>query len=169
MKIGLLGGSFNPAHEGHLHISEIALKKLKLSQVWWLVSPQNPLKNKVGKYPERLAQAKKIVGSNPRIVVSDIENKIGTVYTVDTLKRLKQKFPSYDFVWLMGADNLIQLPRWKRWQEIVKLVPIHVFDRAEFLYQAINGLAYKKYQSRITYHKIRKHNAASSEIRARQG
>ena len=165
MKIGLLGGSFNPAHAGHLHISEIALKKLGLNQVWWLVSPQNPLKDKIGKFEERLDAAKKLTARNPKIKVLDLENKFGTQYTIDTLKRLKTKFPHYEFVWLMGADNLIQLPKWKRWEEILKLVPIQVFDRAEYFYKAIGQLAYQKHKSRIKYHKIRKHPASATEIR----
>ena len=166
MKIGLLGGSFNPAHGGHLHISEIALKKLGLSQIWWLVSPQNPLKENSNNYAARFLSAQKIAAKNPKIKVLDIERKLGTNYTFDTVKRLKQKFPQDDFVWLMGADNLVQLPKWKKWQELVQTVPIHVFDRAELLYKALNSAAYRKYPLSITYHHIRKSPISATEIRA---
>jgi len=167
LKIGLLGGSFNPAHAGHLHISEIALKKLGLAQVWWLVSPQNPLKprTEMMDFEKRFASAVKAKGQNPKIKVSDIEAKFGTRYTVDILRRLKAKFPHYEFVWLMGADNLLQLPKWKNWQEILRLVPIHVFDRAQFFHQAVSSRAYSQYKGRITYHNIRKNPFSATGIR----
>lgn len=167
MRVGLLGGSFNPAHQGHLHISNIALKKLKLDQVWWLVSPQNPLKKKddMMDFSLRLDHAAAIVGVNPKIKVLGIEMELGTRYTVDTLKRLKKKFPNIEFYWLMGADNLIQLPKWKKWQHILDLAPIHVFDRADYFYKAIKSRAYQMYRNRIHYHKIRKNPLSSTEIR----
>ena len=110
-RIGLLGGSFNPAHAGHRHISLEALKRLRLDRVWWLVSPQNPLKEKDGMAPlaEREAVAA-AVADHPRIAVSSLETGLGTRYTIDTVQALKQRFPAADFVWLMGADNLRQLP-----------------------------------------------------------
>ena len=130
IRVGLLGGSFNPAHGGHLHISREALKRLELNQVWWLVSPQNPLKPEKGMMPlaERMKGARALA-KHPRIVVTDIETRLGTRYTVDTLAALKKHFPRTHFVWLMGADNLRQLPRWRRWQDIFKLVPIAIFPR----------------------------------------
>ena len=131
LKIGLLGGSFNPAHEGHRHISLLALKQLRLDQVWWLVSPQNPLKPTVGMAPfgDRMAGAK-AMARHPRIRVSDLERRMNTRFTVDTLAALRRRCPEHAFVWLMGADNLMQLPRWHRWCEIVEGMPIAVFNRA---------------------------------------
>lgn len=129
-RIGLLGGSFNPAHAGHRHISLLALRQLDLHEVWWLISPQNPLKASSETAPliERLRQARRIA-AHPRIRPTTIEARYGTRYTVDTLRRLCQHNDAR-FVWLIGADNLVQLPRWRRWRQIVKQVPVAVFDRA---------------------------------------
>ncbi|HEY1632714.1 MAG TPA: nicotinate-nucleotide adenylyltransferase [Rhizomicrobium sp.] len=131
MKIGLLGGSFNPAHEGHLYVSEIALKRLKLDYVWWLVSPQNPVKPMAGMAPlrERVAAAASRFEHHPRVRIVDVETALGTRYTVDTLAKLKRRFPQVHFVWLMGTDNLAQFRRWKRWADIAKSVPIAAIMR----------------------------------------
>jgi len=131
--IGILGGSFNPAHLGHLYISLEAMKRLGLTQVWWLVSPQNPLKPKEGMAPfaERLEGAK-IIAKHPKIQVLDIEKKFGTSYTYDTLRRLKSRYPEHKFILIMGADNFAELPRWRRWREIFALAPIVVFNRDAF-------------------------------------
>jgi nicotinate-nucleotide adenylyltransferase len=131
LKIGLLGGSFNPAHEGHLHVSEVAMKQLGLDYVWWLVAPQNPLKPTIGMAPlsERLAYAADRFEQHPRIVVIDLERTIGTRYTIDTLRMLKRRFSRMHFVWLMGSDNLEMFRRWRRWPEIVRTVPIAVITR----------------------------------------
>jgi len=131
LKIGLLGGSFNPAHEGHLHVSELALKQLGLDYVWWLVAPQNPLKPVCGMapLPQRLAYAAEKFEHNPRIVVVDLERTIGTRYTIDTLRALKRRFPQVHFVWLMGSDNLESFRRWRRWPDIVRSVPIAIVMR----------------------------------------
>ncbi|MGH6872072.1 MAG: nicotinate-nucleotide adenylyltransferase [Rhizomicrobium sp.] len=131
MKIGLLGGSFNPAHEGHLHVSEVALKRLKLDYVWWLVTPQNPLKPVAGMAPlrERVAVAADKFEQHPRIVIVDLETALGTRYTIDTLAALKRRFPQLRFVWLMGTDNLAGFRRWKRWADIARTVPIAVVMR----------------------------------------
>ncbi|HEX3675219.1 MAG TPA: nicotinate-nucleotide adenylyltransferase [Rhizomicrobium sp.] len=131
MTIGLLGGSFNPAHEGHLHVSDVALKQLKLDYVWWLVAPQNPLKPTAGMAPltERVAQTARKFENNPRIVVIDVETALGTRYTIDTLTALKRRFRGVHFVWLMGSDNLAGFRRWKRWADIARLAPIAVVMR----------------------------------------
>lgn len=128
--VGLLGGSFNPAHAGHLHISKEALRRLKLDAVWWLVSPQNPLKSIKGmtSLDKRLADAC-ATADHPRILVTDIEQQLNTRYTADTLAALKNLFPSTRFVWLMGADNLHSVHRWRRWPEIFETVPVAVLDR----------------------------------------
>lgn len=142
LRVGVLGGSFNPAHDGHLHISLLALKQLQLDEVWWMVSPLNPLKSATDMAPfeERLAAAEKFV-RHPGIRVTDIESRLGTSYTVDTLAVLKRAFPRVRFVWLMGADNLAQMSRWRRWTRIFNLVPIAVFDRAPYSFDALAGKA----------------------------
>jgi nicotinate-nucleotide adenylyltransferase len=139
--IGLLGGSFNPAHEGHLYVSREALKRLGLDQVWWLVSPQNPLKPRAGMAPfeDRLAYARALV-DDPRIRVSDLEARLDVTYTADTLARLA-RLPGQRFIWLIGADNLAQLPLWRHWRRIFALAPIAVFDRAPHSSSAAAGRA----------------------------
>jgi len=130
LRIGLLGGSFNPAHEGHVHVSEVALKRLRLDYVWWLVTPHNPLKSHGSLMPlaERVRYAKK-VAHHPRIIVMDIERCLGTRYSIDTLTALQKRFPRISFVWLMGSDNLESFRRWRRWPDIVRRVPIAVIQR----------------------------------------
>ena len=130
LRIGLLGGSFNPAHEAHRAINLFALKRLGLDRVWWLVSPGNPLKD-VSHLPslaERISAAQEIA-ADPRIVVTGIEAEFNTRYTVDTIARLRLRFPRARFVWLMGADNLSQFSRWRDWQTIAELLPMAVIDR----------------------------------------
>jgi nicotinate-nucleotide adenylyltransferase len=146
IRVGLLGGSFNPAHQGHRHISLEALKRLRLDQVWWLVSPQNPLKPSAGMAPleKRLASARE-VARHPRIRVGDIEARLGTRYTVDTLARLAERFPETRFVWLMGADNLVQLPAWHRWADIAGAIPIAIFARSAYVYRALAGPAARRF------------------------
>lgn len=132
-RIGLLGGSFNPAHEGHRYISLLALKRLRLNQVWWMLTPQNPLKNArdTAPFEERLKAATRIA-EHPRIRVTDIERRLGTSHTVDTLALLLARFPKHHFVWLMGADNLVQISAWKDWRRIFRLVAIAVFSRPPY-------------------------------------
>ncbi len=129
-RIGLLGGSFNPAHDGHREISLEALKLLDLDAVWWLVTPGNPLKipGDYAPYEERLALARRIA-DHPRIVVSNFEDRKGLQYTVDTIEALHDLWPQIHFVWLMGADSLAGFDRWKSWKRIASLVPIAVFNR----------------------------------------
>lgn len=138
-KIGLLGGSFNPAHEGHLHISLEALKRLDLDEVWWLVSPKNPLKkaSDLAPYKKRFEGAQKLA-RHPRIHVLDIEEKLGFYYSIDTLRYLTQ-YRDGQFVWLMGADNLEHFHRWRSWRAIAKLVPIAVLDRAPYALKALHA------------------------------
>ncbi len=133
-RIGLLGGSFNPAHGGHRHISLEALKRLQLDEVWWLVSPQNPLKPRDGmaSFAERAASARTIAGRHQRLRVTALESALGTRYTRDTLRALAQRFPGVRFVWLMGADNLGQFHRWAGWTEIFYTFPVAVLDRPSY-------------------------------------
>ena len=141
LRIGLLGGSFNPAHAGHLYVSETALKRLKLDFVWWLVSPGNPLKDKAAMAPlnERLDGARAMAAHNPRIHVSALEASLRTIYTIDTVQALRRRFPRVHFVWLMGSDNLEQFSRWRRWPRLAQLVPIAVVQRPGSLLAALNA------------------------------
>jgi nicotinate-nucleotide adenylyltransferase len=143
----LLGGSFNPAHGGHLHISLLALQRLGVDEVWWLVSPQNPLKPVTGMAPfaTRLAGAGALAKDQPRIKVSALEAALRTSYTADTIAALERRFPRTRFVWLMGGDNLAQLPRWKRWVELMERVPIAVFDRPQTSLKALAGKAAQRF------------------------
>ena len=130
MRIGHLGGSFNPAHGGHRAISLMAMRALGLDAVWWLVSPGNPLKPKAGMAPlaARLASAR-VQARGAAIVPTAIERDLGTVYTVDTLRALLRRYPDHHFIWLMGADNLVQFHRWRDWRRIACTVPIAVIAR----------------------------------------
>ena len=127
--IGLLGGSFDPAHPGHVHITREALRRFGLDRVWWLVSPGNPLKEQ-GPAPlaKRLDRARQVM-QHPRVEVTDIEAQMGTRYTAQTLAGLRRLYPKVQFVWLMGADNLAQFHLWQDWQQIAQSVPIGVLAR----------------------------------------
>ena len=127
---GLLGGSFNPGHRGHLNVSLEALRKLGLDEVWWLVSPGNPLKDQKGMAPfeARFVSASRVARRGP-IKVTAIERELDTRYTIDTLRALVRRYPRRRFLWLMGADNLAQFHRWRDWREIALMVPIAVVTR----------------------------------------
>jgi nicotinate-nucleotide adenylyltransferase len=129
MTVGLFGGSFDPPHAGHVHVSREALKRLGLDRVWWLVSPGNPLKDR-GPAPlaRRVAAARAKV-THPRVVVTDIEARLGTRYTGETIEALIARYPGVRFVWLMGSDNLAQFHLWQRWDWIMRTVPICVLAR----------------------------------------
>ena len=129
-RIGLLGGSFNPAHAAHRLISLIALRRLKLDAVWWLVTPGNPLKSGDGlpDVAQRMHQAR-CLANHPKIHVTALESLLRTRYTIDTLQHLLPRCPDVHFVWLMGSDNLLQFHHWKQWQQIATCVPVAVIDR----------------------------------------
>lgn len=142
MRIGLLGGSFNPAHAGHRQLAEIARHRLRLHQVWLLVSPGNPLKRgrDMATAPARLRSAGRIADGR-RILASGIESIWGTRYTIDTIRILKRRFPRARFVWLLGADILPQFPRWKCWTGIAGRMPLAVLPRAPYTMPALAGQA----------------------------
>lgn len=149
-RIGLLGGSFNPPHEGHRHISEVALSVLGLDRVWWLVSPGNPIKShdELEDLSHRLKAAADIA-RHPRISVTGFEAAMPTNYTAQTLQFLRRRYPTVKFVWLMGADNLLSFHRWQQWQQIFKQVPIAVMDRPGYRMEALVSPAahrYRRYQ-----------------------
>ena len=143
--VGLLGGSFDPPHPGHVHITREALKRFGLDRVWWLVSPGNPLKQH-GPAPlaERMAAARKIM-QHPKVDISDFEARAGTRYTAETLDALMQEYRGVNFVWLMGADNLVQLPKWQDWERIMQTVPIGVLARPGDRIRARNSKAARVY------------------------
>ena len=129
MAIGLLGGSFDPAHDGHAHITREALKRFGLDRVWWLVSPGNPLKPEgPARLERRMAQARAVM-RHPRVEITDIEARFGTRFTAETLQRLIAHYPGVRFVWLMGSDNLAQFDRWQDWAWIMRNVPVGVIAR----------------------------------------
>lgn len=184
--VGLLGGSFNPAHAGHRQISLEALRRLGLDEIWWLVSPQNPLKSRASMAPfeERMRSARD-VADHPKIKPSALEARLGSNLTYQTLERL-QRFQDRRFIFMIGADNLVQLSRWHHWHQIMHAVPIAVFDRSPYSYGAIASKAARCYEHcRLpearaielkgmtapvwTYIHIRAHPASSTAIRANHG
>ena len=134
MAVGLFGGSFNPAHDGHAHVAETALRRLGLDRVVWLVSPQNPLKDADESAPlaERMGSARaaaRLATSGPAMVVLDFESRAGTQWTIDTLRALTARHPGVRFVWLMGSDNLASFHRWRGWTDIMRMMPVAVIAR----------------------------------------
>jgi nicotinate-nucleotide adenylyltransferase len=130
MKVGLYGGSFNPAHDGHAHVAETAKRRLGLDRVIWLVSPQNPLKGRAEttSLDERIAGAKALT-QGIGMIVTGAETKLGSTYTIDTIRSLKARFPGVKFVWIMGADSLSSFHRWKGWTQIMHEIPVAVISR----------------------------------------
>jgi nicotinate-nucleotide adenylyltransferase len=145
MTIGLLGGSFDPAHGGHVHITRAALRSVGVDRVWWLVSPGNPLKpDPPAPLADRLARGRAVM-RHPRVVVTGIEAQLGTRMTADTIDALRRLYPGVRFVWLMGADNLAQFHRWGRWHDIVRAVPIGIFARPGWGIRARRSVAAQVY------------------------
>ncbi|CAA6603987.1 putative nicotinate-nucleotide adenylyltransferase [Rhodospirillaceae bacterium LM-1] len=182
--VGLLGGSFNPAHEGHVHVSRMAKQALGLDEVWWLVSPQNPLKPVSGMAPfrTRMDQAKTLTATIPFIQISDVESRLGTRYTADTVAILQKRLPGLRFIWLIGADNLAQLPRWRGWTRLMGLLPVAVMARPAYSLPALAGKAAKRFERFRTPPRrlvktsppawsflwLKEHPASASRIRACQ-
>ena len=129
--IGLFGGSFNPAHNGHLDVSEFALTTLNLDEIWWLVSPQNPLKDSTNTAPieQRIEACIKIVGGTDTIRILQLENLLGTQYTIDTVGAILGRYPQNTFVWIMGTDNLLSMQKWKQWQDLWDTIPMGIVNR----------------------------------------
>ncbi len=142
LRVGLFGGSFNPAHAAHQQLALRALETLNLDVVWWLVSPQNPLKSTDDMAPlaDRMASAQQQLAGT-RMLVTDIETQLGTRYTADTIAQLKRHFAMTDFVWMMGADSFRNFHKWERWQEIAATVPMAVFARPPQQMRALSGFA----------------------------
>jgi nicotinate-nucleotide adenylyltransferase len=128
MKIGLFGGSFDPAHEGHAHVAETALKRLGLDRVWWLVSPQNPLKPKSSAFAKRMKSAE-AQAHGSRMLVTDLEMQLGCAFTFETLRALRRLYPGVHFYLVMGADNLANFRKWRNWREVAETVPVVIVSR----------------------------------------
>lgn len=144
--IGLLGGSFDPAHSGHAHITLSALKRFALDEVWWLISPGNPLKTKSpASLEKRIATAKNVM-DHPRVRITSLEQELGTQYTADTIAALQNRFRGAHFVWLMGADNLATFHTWDRWEDIVSMVPIGVLARPGDRQRALHSRMARQYR-----------------------
>ncbi|AUH34137.1 nicotinate-nucleotide adenylyltransferase [Paracoccus tegillarcae] len=141
LRVGLLGGSFDPPHEGHVHITEEALRRFGLDRVWWLVSPGNPLKERGPAPLEQRLSAARALMQDPRVIVTGIEARLTTRMTADTVAELQRLYPAVKFVWLMGADNMVQFNQWDRWREIASRVPIGVLARPGSRLAARNSVA----------------------------
>ena len=184
MVIGLLGGSFDPAHEGHVHITREALKRMGLDQVWWLVSPGNPLKaRQPAPMADRIARARSVM-RDPRVKITALEAQLGTRATADTIDRLRAIYPGVTFVWLMGADNLVQFHKWGRWRDILRPVAVGVLARPGAGVQARLSVAARAFRVHQVdrgenlrgrkapvwaFVNLPMNDASSTEIRARGG
>jgi len=156
MKIGLFGGSFNPAHQGHFALAKTALAKLQLDYVWWMVSPQNPLKpsHETSDFNERMIYTEH-VANHPRFIVTDIEHRLATTTTAQTLAKMQVLFDRANFVWLMGADSFTNLHHWNNWREIPQNLPIAVFDRPGWTTRSLASTAAQTLKSyQFTQEKI---------------
>lgn len=142
-RIGIMGGSFNPPHDGHLIVARTALRRLRLDQLWWLVTPGNPLKSRDGLAPleQRLAGCRALAGGDRRMHVTAFEADLGSPYTAKTLQFLKRRYPAARFVWVMGADNLAHFHRWQNWRGIARSMPIAVVDRPRWRFKALASRA----------------------------
>ena len=145
MKVGLYGGSFDPPHAGHRHVAETALKRFGLDRLVWLVSPQNPLKRESPAAAERRLQAVRDLARGPSMMVSDLERRLGTRFTIDSVRALKARYPGVDFIWVMGADSLQTLHRWKAWPDLVRELPIAVIARPGASLRARLSLAARRF------------------------
>lgn len=172
MKIGILGGSFNPPHQGHIHISKLALQKMQLNQIWWIPTRQNPLKkfDNFLSFDQRIEACQKLTKNHPKIAVKKIEN----FYSFDLVNLLKKRYKKYDFIWIMGADNLPNLHRWRRFKQLINAIEFAIFSRDNFIIKNNNYPAiklYKKYRRnrkklpKITLYNSPKINISSTQIR----
>lgn len=155
LRIGLLGGSFNPPHEGHFHISEAALKRLGLDYVWWMVAPRNPLKPSIGLAPiEHRVEWAAEIAQHPRMLVMDVETSLGTRYSIDTIIALKKRFPQVRFVWVMGSDNLDNFRYWRRWSDIAMRIPIAIVTRPGSVLAPLRAKAAQRFRRRFVKSRI---------------
>lgn len=156
-RVGLYGGSFNPGHDGHLHVAIEALKRLPLDGIWFMVSPGNPLKDSADMAPfdARYQSAQELADMHPKLAVTDIEARIGSRYTAETVDTLVGLFPRTQFLWMMGADNLAQFDQWYRWQDIMAQLPVAVFDRPAYSVSGFAGKMARRFASaQVPSHKL---------------
>lgn len=172
MKIGLLGGSFNPAHKGHLHIANLALKKLNLDQIWLIPTKQNPFKQKSDyeNFASRCKKLQELVKNNPKIKVKAIENY--NIYTYNLIKQIKSRNKNQKFIWIMGADNIEKFHLWKNYSKLIKIIEIAIFSRQKFLLKARKSKAFEIYNKfslkklpKISLYKTKNYDISSSQIR----
>ena len=170
MRIGLLGGSFNPPHLGHLHISLEAKKRLKLDQIWWLPTKQNPFKKEQNNnFDQRLLLCKNLTHKISGILIKDYENNLKSNYSIDLIKRIIRKYPKHKFFWVMGADSVINFHLWQRWKQILTFLSLIVVDRDDYFYLSTKskGISYcrKLNNQKCFFLKIKKVNISSTKIR----
>ncbi len=182
LRVGILGGTFNPAHEGHRYISLEALKRFDLDLVIWFVTPKNPLKSSSGGLLEDRVEYAKKVANHPKILVTDYEAHQANTYTITLLKRLTMMYKNIDFAYIIGADNMHQLPKWYKWEEIIKLLPIIIFDREDYhkylvsskmSLNFVNGCIKSVHKGRLSKYswyfvKLKKNPKSSTQIRNEQ-
>ena len=144
-RVGLLGGSFDPPHKGHVHISKLALKRLALDEVWWVMSPGNPLKKRQPHPFKTRQQIAQSLIKDPRITITDFEYRISSNVTYDSIASLMRNYPRHKFIWLMGSDNLVQFHRWSHWRRILEAVPVVVFSRNGYDLKGLASKAAKMY------------------------
>ncbi len=170
-KIGLLGGSFNPAHEGHRHIALLALEHYDLDYIWWLVTPQNPLKDTtdMAPYDERVASVEKMIDGHPQMMATHLERDLGTTYTYETVLGLKKAFPETDFMFICGMDNALIFHKWDRWQDLLDLIPVTFIDRPRAV-DVVDGAPLKqvRHKNLLWLHGKEMKDISSTEIRARK-
>jgi nicotinate-nucleotide adenylyltransferase len=166
-KIALLGGSFNPPHQGHLYLSKQVVKKFKLQQIWWLPTKQNPLKDlKNPAFNKRFKQCQEVVKNHRQIKIKNHEQRIKSCLTIDLLKTLQGKYPNIKFYFIIGADNLAQFHLWDFWQDIIKKINLIVINREDFLHKSVRSKGWvfaRKFGSRFLY--MKKCNISSTQIR----
>ncbi len=150
--IGILGGMFNPPHVGHVEISMQAIEMLDLYKIWWLVSYNHPDKATIDNtgFNNRVSLCENILKNNDKIQICELEKTFNTSYTVDSLKKIIKSYPEYKFIWLIGADNLINFHKWYNWKEILDLVPIAVLDRDNHKEKALSSVFAKEFSTRFT-------------------
>jgi nicotinate-nucleotide adenylyltransferase len=183
LRVGILGGTFNPAHEGHRYISLEAIKRFAFDLIIWFVTPQNPLKtiNLEDTLEKRLSYSK-LIANHPKILVTDYEAHLSNTYTISLVNRLTNMYKNVEFAYIIGADNMVQLPKWRRWKEIIKLMPIIIFDREDYHKLIISsklkanfkdGCVKPSYKGRLNMHpwyfvKLRRNPQSSTNIRNEQ-
>ncbi|TPW31821.1 nicotinate-nucleotide adenylyltransferase [Martelella alba] len=161
MVIGLFGGSFNPPHEGHLLVAKLAIQRLGLDQLWWMVTPGNPLKTGSAPLAERLGESRRLA-RDPHIKVTALEKGLATSYTAKTIRIIKARHPGVHFIWIMGADNLADFHRWQQWKAIARMVPMAVIDRPG------SSLAHLSSKTARTFARYRVHERNAATLHLRQ-